>query len=105
MPGLMINASCNCGYEITLSPGATLIDLFVMAYSEDRNNIITVKESIAIEKKLKIILDPFAAQKVIIGGPEELKDYLEELGQPAGGYDCPKCKKGNLELHEIGSWD
>lgn len=50
MPGLMINASCNCGYEITLSPGATLIDLFVMAYSEDGNNIITVKESIVVEK-------------------------------------------------------
>ncbi len=76
-----------------------------MAYSEDGNNITTVKESIAIEKKLKIIPDPFAAQKIIIGGPEELKSYLEELGQPTGGYDCPKCKTGNLELHEIGSWD
>lgn len=105
MPGLMINATCNCGYDITLSPGATLIDLFVMAYSEDGKNLITVKESVAVEKKLKTISDPFVEEKIIIGGPEELKNYLEELGQPLRGYDCPKCKTGNLELHEIGSWD
>ena len=35
MPGHLLDAKCNCGFERRLTPGATLSELYVIAYSAD----------------------------------------------------------------------
>jgi hypothetical protein len=49
MPGLLIEASCLCGYTSQLSPGSTFEGSFVIAYSKNVHELITEKLSITKE--------------------------------------------------------
>ncbi len=85
MVGNIIDAKCECGYQIELFPGS----FQSMAYSKQGYEIDTFPENEIKKLKLKKIPDPYAVS--ILDLPRIIL--------------CPRCKKITLKLTHTGHWD
>jgi hypothetical protein len=94
MPGTIIRATCGCGYEKELEPGASEISgqSFGIAYNQIGDEIGTFNDNVIAKKKLLKVADP------------GLEDPPFSEGAPLP-IICPKCKNLSLFLHCIGNWD
>lgn len=103
MPGHMLNASCLCGYETGLSPGASMMtnSSTVIAYTADLSDLITIDEDLASKAKLKTIADP-----ALDADPMERTPIMgDEFEKGWGPYLCPECKRKTLRIFFCGNWD
>jgi hypothetical protein len=85
--GHMVTAACRCGFRREgLSPGASPVRTWVIAYTEDGRDLQTVEEAIAEEQGLPIIGDPFMHMRDI-------------------RIECPSCGNETLDFEKTGFWD
>lgn len=103
MPGHIIEAKCDCGYEKTMMPGAGGIDLknYVMAYSENGRTLNTYEKEKAEHQGLTIIRDPFLDDFII--DDNAIEDV--PLAKNRTILECPRCNKHSLHLKLSGLWD
>ncbi|SRR6266700_400968 len=100
VPGNILIAQCDCGFERELSPGATVEVLQVIAYTADGRDLITIESEQAKREALTVIKDPRLEE-----------EWLGEtwLGPPSygpwGPYRCPSCGQLRLRLRFGGWWD
>jgi hypothetical protein len=92
----MFYAKCDCGFDRELSPGATLSEYYVIAYTAEASDLITIEYREAERANLTVIEDPYLKE-----------DPLSSLGFDSlwGPYRCPGCKKLSLQLSLRGYWD
>jgi hypothetical protein len=91
VPGHILVTQCDCGFECGLSPGATVEQLYVIAYTADGRDLITIESEQAKNESLTVIDDP----------------CLKEAGRdgPWGPYRCPSCGQQTLRMEFSGFWD
>jgi hypothetical protein len=100
MPGHILVARCNCGFERELCPGATVERLRVIAYTADGCDLITIESEQAKNESLTVIKDPRLEE-----------EWLGETWRgppsygPWGPYRCPSCGQQSLRLEFRGWWD
>jgi hypothetical protein len=93
---------CGCGFERKLTPGASVEHLYVIAYSADRDDLITVTNDDAKRRSLTVIEDP--RRKEISEAEAKGSVYIPAAG-PWGPYSCPSCGQLSLQLWHGGWWD
>ena len=100
MPGHLLVARCDCGFERSLSPGATVEQLQVIAYTADRRDLITIGSEQAKNESLKVVKNPRLEE-----------EWLGETWRgpssygPWGPYRCPSCGQQTLGMEFSGWWD
>jgi hypothetical protein len=100
MPGNILVARCECGFERKLWPGATIEHLRVIAYSADGRDLVTVERQEAEKQSLAVIEDPRLEE-----------EWLGETWRgppswgPWGPYRCPSCGQQSLHITFGGQWD
>jgi hypothetical protein len=92
VPGHILVARCDCGFERELSPGATIEQVQVIAYTADGRDLITIESEQAKNESLTVIEDPC------------LKEESPSFG-PWGPYRCPSCGQQTLRMEFSGNWD
>ena len=99
MPGHIFQATCACGFRRELQPGATITELFQIAYSANGADIITIDSREAGLKSLVVIEDPWLVAEQ---DGEYVNPPWEEGWWP---YRCPACGENKLRLLPAGVWD
>ena len=102
MPGHLMRAACACGFERELGPGASVVSgLYVIAYSADQRDLVTIELKEAKKKNLTVIEDPKLKEEA------EAENKIASLwaNGPWGPYHCPSCGHANLQLWHVGFWD
>jgi hypothetical protein len=100
MPGHLIDAFCDCGFECELSPGSTIEQLYEIAYTADGRDLITIESEKAKNESLTVIEDPRLEEEWLDGtwrGPPS--------NGPWGPYRCPSCGQQILRMEFRGYWD
>lgn len=100
MPGNILMARCDCGFERQLSPGATYEKLSVIAYTADGHDLITVDSEQAKKESLVVIKDPRLEEE----WAGEIWRGAPSYG-PWGPHKCPSCGQQYLRLEFGGWWD
>ena len=93
MPGSIVRATCGCGYEKELYPGASELfsgQVFSIAYNQFGDEIDTFDDEIIDQEKLLKMEDP------------GLEDPPFSEARP---IICPSCKNLSLLLYLVGNWD
>jgi len=99
MPGHILHAKCTCGFERELWPGASITELYVIAYSTDARDLMTIESQKAKADHLMVIEDPWLkAQRI---DPYAIPSFDSAWGP----YRCPSCAKDSLQLWPSGNWD
>ncbi len=102
MPGHILDAKCACGFERKLRPGVSTVQDFqgyVMAYSANGRDLLTVKTQNAESESLVTVKDPYLEAELN-------RPWLENPSHgPWGPYRCPSCGKQSLQLWHTGYWD
>jgi hypothetical protein len=119
MPGNIIIANCDCGYETLLYPGYNdfIHQRAVIAYSKDKTDIDTFDEKTIENNNLEIVKDPFLysdddndfideldADNISEDQMERLKAIILNKDEKKGIW-CPKCNNYTLRLNIRGNWD
>jgi hypothetical protein len=103
LPGHILRAQCDCGFECELYPGANKDGVGrVIAYTNDGTDLRTFDQDAAARKQLIVLRDPFLLD------PDE-HDYFERLlsvkAQFHAPFRCPSCGKDSLLIRFAGHWD
>ena len=99
MPGHILNAKCACGFDRELHPGASVTDLYVIAYTADARDLVTIAKREAESADLNLIDDPWLKEK------ERNPYFIPDFKSAWGPNRCPECKKSSLQIWPRGSWD
>ena len=102
VPGHILIAQCECGFERELWPGATFETLRVIAYTADGRDLITIESEEAKRRFLTVIENP--RLKEIMEAEEKGQFGIPARG-PWGPYGCPSCGQQSLQLEHRGNWD
>ena len=97
MPGHILSAKCTCGFERELSPGASVDDLYLIAYTAD--DLVTIESENAKTAGLTVTEDPW------LKAQEADSFALPRFDSSWGPYRCPRCAENWLWLWPIGHWD
>ena len=92
VPGHILVARCDCGFERELAPGATEVRSQVIAYTADGRDLITIECEQANNEALTVIENP------------RLEEESPSFG-PWGPYRCPSCGQQSLRMEFGGWWD
>jgi hypothetical protein len=99
MPGHILCAKCACGFERELSPGASTAELYVIAYTADADDLVTIESRKAAMSNLAVIEDPWLKMQ------ESDPFAIPSFDSSWGPYQCPGCSKESLHLWPRGHWD
>jgi hypothetical protein len=80
-------------------PGASLTELYVIAYTANGCDLVTVDSRDAETQGLSVIDDPW------LKGQEQSPFVSPRWDTPWGPYRCPGCRDHRLQLWPRGHWD
>jgi hypothetical protein len=99
MPGHILQAKCACGFERELQPGASITALYVIAYTADGHDIVTIDSREAERNVLTVIDDPW------LNAQEKDQFTSPRFNSSWGPYRCPACEGSSLQIWPRGFWD
>lgn len=99
MPGHLLHAKCNCGFERELQPGASITTLYVIAYTADTRDLVTIDCREAESNALTVIEDPLLKEK------EKDAYFISRFDSSWGPYRCPACEESSLQIWQSRFWD
>lgn len=92
MCGIIVEAHCACGFERSFRLGDGFDgSSYVMAYTEDGEDLVEMKITPAEKRNRKILNFP--------------RDDGRSSWEDKGPYGCPYCKKQSLMLRLVAFWD
>lgn len=100
MPGHILVAVCDYGFESELLPGATVEHLRVIAYTADGRGSITIDSEQAKKEALTGIKYPRIEEEWAGQTWRGLASY-----GPWGPYRSPSCGQQALRMEFRGHWD
>jgi hypothetical protein len=99
MPGHILHAKCACGFERELSPGASRTGLYVIAYTADADDLVTIDSRETESNSLTVIEDPLLEEQ------KRDRFFIPNCKSSWGPHYCPACKKSSLRIWPRESWD
>src|SRR5262249_4339822 len=97
MPGHILHAECACGFWRELTPGSSISNLYVIAYTADGEDLVTIESGEAERATLTALEDPWLKAQ----NDDPLSPSFEASWGP---YRCPRCGRERLQLSPWGFW-